>query len=134
MSFREFLKLKYKIDLPKITFEELLTNHKNISMDYWLKLKYSYFEEYLKTGVYPFGLFMSNIQFMVRLQNTMDKVILEDLKYIRNYETQSITKLSKLIYFIATSTPSELSISHLSQKIQLDKNVVDNTLYLLNKI
>jgi predicted AAA+ superfamily ATPase len=128
------LKLKYKLDLPKITFKELLTNHENISMDYWLKLKYSYFEEYLKSGVYPFGLVMSNTQFIVRLQNTMDKVILEDLKYIRNYETQSLTKLSKLIYFIATTPPSELSISHLSQKIQLDKNVVDSTLYLLNKI
>ncbi|MDR2411772.1 MAG: hypothetical protein LBD88_04325 [Candidatus Peribacteria bacterium] len=61
-------------------------------------------------------------------------MLLEDLKYIRNYETQSLNKLSKLIYFIATTTPSELSISHLSHKIELDKNVVDNTLYLLNKI
>ncbi|MDR0860550.1 MAG: hypothetical protein LBO09_06335 [Candidatus Peribacteria bacterium] len=64
----------------------------------------------------------------------MDRVLLEDLKYIRNYEIQSLSKLSKLLYFIAMTPPSELSIHSLSQKIDLDKNVVDSTLFLLNKI
>ena len=68
------------------------------------------------------------------LQKTLDRIILEDLQYIRNYQTQSLDKLSKLIYFIANTTPSELSINHLSQKIGLDKNVVDNVLFLLSKI
>jgi predicted AAA+ superfamily ATPase len=56
------------------------------------------------------------------------------LQYIKNFETKSLDKLSKLIYFIATTTPSDLSINHLSKKIQIDKNSVDNVLYLLNKI
>jgi hypothetical protein len=48
LSFREFLKLKYKIDLPKIDLEELLKNHQKISLDYSLKLKQKYFAEYLR--------------------------------------------------------------------------------------
>jgi hypothetical protein len=39
-----------------------------------------------------------------------------------------------LVYFIANTLPSELSINGLSQKIWLSKEIVDNVLYLLNKI
>jgi hypothetical protein len=49
LSFREFLRLKYKIDLPKISFEELIKSHKKLSLDYSLKLKEKYFKEYLKS-------------------------------------------------------------------------------------
>lgn len=48
LSFREFLKLKYHIDLPKITFSDLLQNHEKLSMKYSISLKNKYFEEYLK--------------------------------------------------------------------------------------
>jgi predicted AAA+ superfamily ATPase len=46
LSFREFIKLKYKVDLPKITFQELIINHENISVYYAIKLKQTNFEEY----------------------------------------------------------------------------------------
>jgi predicted AAA+ superfamily ATPase len=99
-----------------------------------LPFKRNYFAEYLKYGAYPFGINIQHNKFLSKLQHTIDRVLLEDLRYIRNYENQSLMKLSKHIYFIANTTPSELSINHLSQKIQLDKNVVDNTLFLLSKI
>ena len=85
-------------------------------------------------GAYPFWLWIEFGSFANLLQKTLDRIILEDLQYIRNYQTQSLDKLSKLIYFIANTTPSELSINHLSQKIGLDKNIVDNVLFLLSKI
>jgi predicted AAA+ superfamily ATPase len=48
---------------------------------------------------------------------TLDRIIWEDLSYIKNFQTQSLEKISKLLYFIANTTPSELSINHLSKKI-----------------
>jgi len=134
LSFREFLKLKYHIELGKITFKDLIKHHKKLSLQYSLGFKQKHFKEYLKSGAYPFGLFQPFWTFLLRLQNTIDRVLLEDLKYMKNYETQSLIKLSKLIYFIAKTPPSELSIHQLSQKINLDKNVVDSVLFLLNKI
>jgi predicted AAA+ superfamily ATPase len=77
---------------------------------------------------------MDYSQFTNYLNKTLDRVLLEDLRYIRNYETQSLNKLSKLVYFIATTTPSELSVNGLSKKIDLDNSIVDSTLFLLNKI
>ncbi|MDR0860551.1 MAG: AAA family ATPase [Candidatus Peribacteria bacterium] len=49
LSFREFLKLKYHIDLPKISFKDLLTHHKKLSSAYSLKFRQKYFREYLKS-------------------------------------------------------------------------------------
>jgi predicted AAA+ superfamily ATPase len=117
LSFREFLKLKYEIDLPKISFENLITNHEKLSMEYGLQIKQSSFDEYLKHGAYPFGLHLNANEFITRLQHIGDRIILEDLKHIREYDTQSLKKLSNLIYFIADTSPSELSINSLSKKI-----------------
>ncbi len=134
LSFREYLKLKYNLDLKKITFNELINKHQNISVEYAIKIKEIYFQEYIKMWAYPFWLELNFTSFANRLQKTLNRVILEDLAYIKNFHTQSLDKISKLIYFIANTTPSELSINHISQKIWVDKTVVDNVLFLLSKI
>jgi len=134
LSFREFLKLKYNLELEKISLEKILENHEKISVNYSIQLKEIYFDEYLKMWAYPFWLEVDFDSFINLLQKTLDRIILEDLQYIKNYQTQSLYKLSKMIYFIANTTPSELSINHLSKKIWIDKNVVDNVLFLLSKI
>lgn len=134
LSFREYLKLKYDLDLEKVSLEELLKNHEKLSVNYSIKLKEIYFNEYLKMWAYPFWLEVDYSSFINLLQKTLDRIILEDLQYIKNYQTQSLDKISKLIYFIANTTPSELSINHLSKKIWVDNTVVDNVLFLLSKI
>jgi predicted AAA+ superfamily ATPase len=48
LSFREFLKLKYSINLQKLTLEDILANHQNISLEYSLQIKDIYFKEYLE--------------------------------------------------------------------------------------
>lgn len=134
LSFREFLKLKYNINLEKVSFEELLNNHQKISLNYSLKIKEIYFKEFLEKWAYPFWLDISYESFLNRLLKTLDRIVFEDLPYIKNFQTQSLDKVSKLLYFIANTTPSELSINHLSKKIWVDKNIVDNVLFLLSKI
>jgi hypothetical protein len=48
LSFREFLKLKYNINLEKISLEDLVKDHENISVQYSTKIKEIYFDEYIK--------------------------------------------------------------------------------------
>jgi predicted AAA+ superfamily ATPase len=64
----------------------------------------------------------------------MEKVIIDDLPVFINVQTDSLDKLKRLVYFIANSTPSELSFTHLSEKIWLHKSIVENVLTLLSKI
>ena len=134
LSFREYLKLKYNLNFDKLSLEDITKNHKKISLNYSMKIKEIYFKEFLKNWAYPFWLNINFDSFVNRLQKTLDRIVLEDLAYIKNFKTQSLDKLSKLFYFIANTTPSELSINHLSKKIWIDKNIVDNALFLLSKI
>jgi len=134
LSFREFLKLKYSINLQKLNLEDILKNHQNISLEYSLQIKDIYFKEYLERWAYPFWLNIWEDSFINRLQKTLDRVILEDLPYIKNFQTQSLNKLSRLLYFISQTSPSELSINHLSKKVWVDKNIVDSVMFLLSKI
>ena len=54
LSFREYLKLKHHIDLPQISFDDLLYNHEKLSVEYSIPLRKSYFDEYIQMGAYPF--------------------------------------------------------------------------------
>lgn len=134
LSFREFLKMKYSINLQKITLENIIKNHQNISLDYSMQIKDIYFKEYLEKWAYPFWVNMWEDSFINRLQKILDRVILEDLSYIKNFHTQSLDKLSRLLYFISQTSPSELSINYLSKKVWVDKNIVDSVMFLLSKI
>jgi predicted AAA+ superfamily ATPase len=71
---------------------------------------------------------------VLKFQNLFDKVILEDLPVFVNLQTASLDKLKRLLYFIANSTPSELSFLLLSKKIGTDRLIIENVLTLLHKI
>lgn len=60
MSFREYIGLRYGINLEAIELENLLTNHQEIAVDIINALKQKdlavikLFREYLKAGCYPY--------------------------------------------------------------------------------
>ncbi len=60
--------------------------------------------------------------------------MLEDIPVFLNLESASLDKARRLFYFIANTTPSELSFSSLAKKIGTDRRVVENVLTLLSKI
>ena len=55
LSFREFMGIKYKIVLPKYTFDEIITNHVDISEEVIKAIDKPlfYFKQYLEWGCYP---------------------------------------------------------------------------------
>jgi predicted AAA+ superfamily ATPase len=77
---------------------------------------------------------LDNYSFQQRFINLLDKIILEDIPVFLNMQTASLDKIRKIFYFIANTTPSELSFTFLSKKIGVDKSIVENVLVLLNKI
>ncbi len=134
LNFSEFLKYYYDIEIPSFSFEQIIQNHKQISFEYWSKIKDVYFTNYLKFWYYPFSKRISFEEFVQKLQVLLDRIILEDLPVFLNFKIQSLDKLRKLFYFISNIPPSELNFTSLWKKIGLDKTVVENALFLLNKI
>jgi predicted AAA+ superfamily ATPase len=72
--------------------------------------------------------------YILKFTTIINKIILEDLPTFLNLETSSLDKLSKLLYFIANSTPSEISFSYLANKIKVHTVLVENVMTLLSKI
>jgi hypothetical protein len=55
LSFREFLQLKYQIELPVLSLVSILENHEKLSLDFLNVFKpFKFFNEYLEHGYYPF--------------------------------------------------------------------------------
>ena len=134
MTYGEYLNFFHNIKLPTFTLEEVLHNHEKISEEYATKHKQTYFEDFLTKGQYPYIKKYEGLDYVSKFQNLMEKVIIEDLPMFINVQTDSLDKLKRLVYFIANTTPSELSFTNLASKIGLHKSIVENVLTLLSKI
>ncbi|GHW02560.1 ATPase [candidate division SR1 bacterium] len=133
MNYAEYLRFFHNIQIPNFTLDEIIKNHKKIALEYGLRHKETLFKDFLHKGQYPYTK-NSSVNFVFKFQSLFDKTIFEDLPIFLNLQATSLDKLKRLLYFIANSTPSELSFSNLAQKIGIDKSVVENTLTLLAKI
>ncbi|MGE4443920.1 MAG: ATP-binding protein [Candidatus Altimarinota bacterium] len=134
MNYKEYLKLYHNIDIPNFSLDEILTRHIEIALKYGNIHKITYFEDFIKRGQYPYLKEFDETGHIAKFQNLLDKIIIEDLPVFVNLQTTSLDKLRKLVYFIANSTPSELSFTNLSKKVGVDKVIVENVLVLLSKI
>lgn len=135
-SFREFLNFKYWYNFKKLSLEEILSNHQNIASNILPKIKnfFSKWNEYLEKWVYPFWIDLKKEIFFSKLERTLQRIILDDLPSIKNFDTITIENLKKLFYFLSNIPPSELSISNLASKIWINKVTLSEVLNLLDYI
>ena len=134
LNFKEYLKLFYKEDIPSFSLDEILKNHEKIALNYWNFYWEEKWNKFITKWQYPYWRDLDNYGFNTRFKNLLDKIILEDIPIFLNMQTNSLDKIRKIFYFIANSSPSELSFTFLSKKIWIDKSIVENVLVLLNKI
>ena len=113
LSFREYIELKYAIELPHFSLEALVKNHAKYAFDIInllakkelkiLKL----FNEYLQTGYYPyFREFESIDEFKITLEQNLHTTIEVDLASVHPQLTgHSINKIKQLTGYISQSVP-----------------------------
>jgi len=126
LSYREFLEIKWDMELKYYTLEEILDNHLEIA--YELKKEFNPLEswkEYLNYGFYPFY-FQEKKSYTLKLKETINTVIETDIPSIFTIKYENIVNLKKLVTLICSSEPFILNIKELSAKIGTDRD----TLYL----
>ena len=126
MSFREFLKFKYGIDIKNITLEELLKNHINMAYEILEKIEKPSilpdFKEYIEIGYYPF--YFQNedkVSYLLKLKETINVVLEVDIPAISNIKFTTIRKFKKLIEYICTSHPFKPNMQELLIKMDMPK-------------
>lgn len=134
LSFREFLSLKYGIEVPKYTLQELQKNHITIAQSIKEKLDspLAYFREFLQYGAYPY--FMEGIpEFSYRLQQVVNVVIDYDLPEAKDISVTTQSKLKKLLFILSESVPFTPNISKLAIQLETTRPILLEMLHLLEE-
>ncbi|RLF35152.1 MAG: ATP-binding protein [Thermoplasmata archaeon] len=116
-SFREYLNIKKNYDIQAVPFEKILKNKTSLVKKY--PEIYEYFDEYLTYG----GVLYPKNGFFEALENSLRKVILQDLVSLRNINIKYETDVYKLLYLIARSSPFEVNYSSISRKLEISKTM-----------
>ncbi len=117
VSFREFLELRKDYDIPIISFEEIVKNKVTLSKKYG-KL-HEFMEEYLTYG----GTLYPKEGFFEALENSLKKVIIQDLATLRAINVKYETDVYKLLYIISRSLPFEVNYSSISRELEISKTL-----------
>ncbi len=133
LNFREYLKLSQNIEVPALTFEEILTNYMELSSSLALEnpTLYKSFLKYLQIGFYPFFI-EDEVEYKNKLFNALDKIIAEDIPSLNkiDYTHLSIFKkfIAKLIY---AKVPYQVNITELSKEFGISHPTLSTYLNIL---
>ncbi len=131
-SFREFLELKTGDKFESYTFEEILTNHRDIAESIVKKVRpLAYFDDYLNYGHYP--LFLDEQHYAENLMKNVNLILEIDISFLRQIELKYLPRLRKLLYCIAQDVPLQPNVSKLSNHIKTSRATVMNYLYYLRQ-
>lgn len=124
LSFREFVALEKKINLPVLALQEIIRNHEKLALSISSDFNpLQYFTDYLKFGYYPF--YAENKQtYHIRIEQVVKMIIETDLRYIDGYDSGNSRKIYKLLYILAANVPFKPNISSLSEKIGVHRNTL----------
>jgi predicted AAA+ superfamily ATPase len=134
LSFREFLELYADIKLPKLTFEEILKNHNEISSSFVLEnpTLYKHFLKYLQIGYYPFFK-EDEEEYKNKLFNACDKIINEDIPSLNKIDYVHLSIFKKLIAkMVYAKVPFEVNISSLSKEFGISHPTMQVYLEILH--
>lgn len=133
LSLREFIAINSGIELPSYSFNEIIENHEEIVKDILKKIKPVYeFNNYITYGAYPYFI-EGKDEYLQKLRNTINIIIENDIPAIFNIDFNSVHKIKKLLYAIATSVPFKPNISKLSELIGVTRPTLLTYLDYLEK-
>jgi hypothetical protein len=133
LSFREFLLLDQKIDLPKLTISDIINNHSTLSVEYLdlFELK-THFKNYLNYGYYPFYQ-EGKSSYHQKLNEVTNLIIDSDIAPFEELNYTTVRTMKKLLYVISQSVPFTPNVSKLSTKLQVARNTILMLFDILDK-
>lgn len=131
LSFREFLELETDEKFDSISLNEILENHSILATEILSKIKpFAYFEEYLKSGAYPFYTTSKNSYIQKLLSSSM-QILETDLPMIYTIDHDKINSLKKMMIMLCQSEPYDINISKLCGAVELNQRTLYKYLGIL---
>jgi len=131
LSFREYLLLAENIELPSVTFSEILTDHVEIASRFTNLPLLKFFKDYLNHGYYPF--FIEGLEdYLSKVHNVIEKVLFEDVAVIYNLKQTTLPILKRILWLVATSNGLIPNIDKMSKNLGISREMVYNCLEYLS--
>jgi uncharacterized protein len=132
LSFREFLGIKYGMNLPHFTFDEIIKDHEDIAEKIIQEIEKPlfYFKQYLEWGAYP--IFKETKFVHQRLKQTINLIIDTDLPSIVSLEYSTLNQVKKLLYIIAQSVPFTPNVTKLAAQVGCTRTKLYEMIAMLN--
>lgn len=133
LSFREYLKLDFNIDIKPIALDEILKEHVELAAEISDRVDFpKMFQSYLEQGYYPF--FKTNRKsYHQKLQQVVQLVMETDIAFYENLASPTVKSMRKLLYIISQSAPFTPNIQKISSRIGIPRNSTLRILDLLEK-
>ena len=117
VSFREYLEIKKDYTITPYSFEDIIRKKVVLTKKY--ALMHEFFEEYMTYG----GTLYPKNGFFEALENSLKKVIIQDLSTLRDINIKYETDIYKLLYLIARSPPFETNYSSIARALEISKTM-----------
>jgi predicted AAA+ superfamily ATPase len=133
LSFREYLNIELKLNLPVVSFADIIGRHESIVPEFLEQFKpLQHFSTYLKYGYFPFYL-EGTKNYHHKLGNVLNVVLEQDMALLEGIELSKIPKIRKLIYLLSTQVPYQPNITKLAAALETDRITLLNYLSSLEK-
>ncbi len=127
LSFREFLAMTKGIDLPPVTFEEILRHKVTFPTG---ERPLALFDDYLKTGYYPFW---NETDYATRLNNVINQTVENDIPSYAKMNIATSRKLKQLLFIISQSVPFKPNYTEIGAAMECDRGTVADLAYYMDK-
>ena len=137
LSFREYLEIKYKKKIKKISLNDIFENNLELEKKLLDLLDFPILEEfknYLNFWEFPFFLEWWEKDYILKLENVINKIIYEDIASFYNLKTENLVYFKEILYFILNSEPWLFSANSLSKNLKISNDSVNNYVKILEEI
>jgi len=125
LSFREYLKLFHEVEVPIFSLDEIVNQKVDVpQLNHPLPL----FQDYLKTGYYPFA---KENDFGLKLQQVVNQTLEVDIPTYAHMNISTGRKLKQLLGIVSQSVPFKPNMSKLAEMLNISRNnIADYLLYM----
>ena len=125
LSFREYLHLFHKIEIPVYSLDDLLNQRVAIPSNF---RPLPYFANYLRIGYYPFS---REMNFDIRLQQVIDQTLEIDIPSYADMNVSTGRKLKQLMSIVSESVPFKPNMSKIAAMLNISRNnIADYLLFM----
>ena len=126
LSFREYLMLFHKIDVPAYSLEDILSHKASTPIDHPLPL----FQDYLRRGYYPFG---DDDELEMELMQVINQTMEVDIPQFLEVNITTGRKLKQLLMVVAKSVPFKPVLQKLADVTGISRNSISDYLIYMER-